>query len=477
VRGAIANFSVQPLTWGASLLLATTLPRFLGSQALGQFSVAVAIIALASTALSLGVTEYLTRRVARKPEDAPRDVAVAVIVQTVAAIVGVALVVIVGPLVAPPFVDFRLLDVLLVGLVIAPLQTLLMASLRGREQHGRFAWLSAMFAVLGALGSVAVLFAGGDVVAFAAVGVLLSVVLTSFNWWVTGFRISLPAFDRALLRDAREFVRGGLPFLSWNITLNIYGGVDRLLLGAFVSTSEIGWYAASFRIIGVTVFIPTVLTTPLFPALSRSAHQPETFRRAIAETLRIALLSTVPLSTGLIVVAPEIPRLLGWPDDFSNAIPLMMILSLHLPIVAVDMILGTAIMALGREARWVQVGLLAAVFNVGINVLLIPATQQAFGNGAIGASIVTVLTEVLMLFGALALMPRNVLDSRVAWLAARIVVAAAATAAVGMTLLPIALPLAVVGGALTYVILAWVLRVVTLDDVQYVRARFSRGAR
>src|SRR5205085_32097 len=126
------------------------------------------------------------------------------------------------------------------------------------------------------------------------------------------------------------------------------------------------------------------------------------------------------------------------PDDFANAVPLMMILSVHLPIVAVDMLLGTVIMAIGREARWVRVGLIAAVFNMGVNLMCIPLSQQLAGNGAIGASITTVLTEVLMFFGALYLIPKHLFDRRIVWQAVRVVLAGLAMGAVGVALLPVA---------------------------------------
>jgi hypothetical protein len=72
-------------------------------------------------------------------------------------------------------------------------------------------------------------------------------------------------------------------------------------------------------------------------------------------------------------------------------------------------------------------------------------------------------------------MPKHLLEGRTAWYGLRIVLAGVATGAAAAALLPIGLPIAVVGGALAYFIGVLVLRAVELADVNYVMNRFKRG--
>jgi O-antigen/teichoic acid export membrane protein len=263
------------------------------------------------------------------------------------------------------------------------------------------------------------------------------------------------------------------------VVLTVTSGIDRVLLGGFVPAAEVGWYAAAFRIIGIPIFIPTLVITPLFPALSRSVSEPDTIRRTIAQTVRIMLLLMVPLCAGIIVVAPAIPALFAWPDDFGNAVPLMVILSLQLPVVAVDMVLGTVLMAIGRQGRWLAVGMFAAALKIALNYVTIPVFEHAVGNGAIGASVVTIATEIVMFGGAMLLIPRSLLDPRLAWGALRIALAGLAIVVVGTYLLPMALALAIAGGVLAYLVASIGLRALTLDDLHLIAARLPlprRGA-
>jgi O-antigen/teichoic acid export membrane protein len=476
VRGTAAIFSVQPLTWASSLLAAAVVPRFLGSDGVGQLAIAFTITGLASVALDLGIGSYFTRRVAQNPARAQRDVGFALVIQLLVFSMGALAIAVLAPLIAPGLRDLRILYWALIWLVAASAHGVLTAALRGQEQHVRYAWLGAMPMVLSAVGAALILFLGVDVLTYAWVGVVLGIVGLGFSWRMSGLRPILPSIDRTFVQEFRVFVRGGFPFLSWSLTMAFYGGIDRLLLGFFVPTSEVGWYSAAYSIIAIPVFIPTLLNTPLLPALSRNAHDPVVLRRAIAKTLRMTMLLTVPLSVGTYVVASVVPGLLGWPIDFVNAVPLMMILSIQMPIVAVDMVLGTVIMAIGREHFWVKLGLAAAVVNIVGNLVAIPFFEHAAGNGPIGASIVTGLTEIWMFAGAIFIIPKHLFDSRILWQAARIIVAATCAGMIATVLLPITFVVSAVAGALTYLLVAWLLRAVSFEDVQYIRERLFRRA-
>ena len=78
----LANFSVQPLTWaGGSLLAAAVVPRFLGSDGLGQLHSGVLDHGHGGHWPGSGITTYLTRRIAQNPRDVARDLGVGLVVQ------------------------------------------------------------------------------------------------------------------------------------------------------------------------------------------------------------------------------------------------------------------------------------------------------------------------------------------------------------------------------------------------------------
>jgi O-antigen/teichoic acid export membrane protein len=402
---------------------------------------------------------------AQHPESVRRDQGLALTIQTATTWVAVVLIAIVGYQLPHLPVEYPFLLAALLPMIAAPAQSLLMSTFRGTERHQSYAWFNASGVVLTSIGGIVVLLLGGSAPLASATAGALFLANTVVAWKLSGLRPALPRFDRALWPHAREFVRAGLPFLSWQITQMAYSQIDRLMLGLLVPAYEVGWYAAANRIVSIPVFIPTLIITPLFPALSRSVNEPHVLRRTIAETLRFTLLLTVPLTAGMIVLAPVIPDLLGWPSDFSNAVVPMSILATQLPLVAVGMVLGSVLMAIGRERRLVLVALFATAFNVGANLVAIPALEHLTGNGGTGAALVTVASEIFMLVGALVLIPKQLLLITSVWDALRITVAGSCTAIAGVSLMPVGLVVSVTAAAATYVIVAALLRVLTMSDI------------
>ena len=142
-----------------------------------------------------------------------------------------------------------------------------------------------------------------------------------------------------------------------------------------------------------------------------SRGRPPVARVCSRPSLIAALILTVPIAAVIIALAPIVPALLHWPAEFDHSVPLMMILALHQPFVAADMVLATGLAALKREGRWLRVGIVAAVINPALNVVFIPLLERHMQDGAIAAAVITVATELLM-FGAVArLLPRDFFTS------------------------------------------------------------------
>jgi O-antigen/teichoic acid export membrane protein len=210
---------------------------------------------------------------------------------------------------------------------------------------------------------------------------------------------------------------------------------------------------------------------PLFPALSRSVDAPDIIRRTVSKTIRIILLLIVPMTAGIVVVARAVPTVLGWPADFENSVPLLVLLSLQLPIIAVDMVFGAVLLAIGRQGPWVTVSVAATAAKLLVDFLAIPFSENLIGNGAVGASIVSLVTEFAMFGGAMILTPNELLDRRMVWDALRILAAGVATVIVGASLMQVSLAVAILGGAVTYIVAVTLLRALTVDDIRPLRGR------
>ena len=201
----------------------------------------------------------------------------------------------------------------------------------------------------------------------------------------------------------------------------------------------------------------------VFPSLSNKALSTSSdFSRTVNKALQLAVFVGTPLAIGIALIAGNIIGLLNYDTGFHQAIPLIQILAFHIPIVSMDMILATALTAKDRQKAWLVVGCVAVVFNPMVNLIAIPFANHRYGNGAIGASVVTVATEVVMMIGAIYLRPKGVLD-RTTWsFLARTVVASLVMIPPVMLAAHAPLAVKVVIGAVTFSVACVCLRLVPI---------------
>jgi O-antigen/teichoic acid export membrane protein len=289
------------------------------------------------------------------------------------------------------------------------LADILAAALQGTERIGKLALWSAVQQYISGAIAIGLLLDHKGVVVYALVvssGSIIPIVANGYHLWpeIRG-RMSID------LRLWRVIAVGGLPFLLWSAILLVYGSIDILMLQEMAGSKTVGWYTLAYSFVGIPTLLPSVLMTVIFPSLSTKALASSSeFSRTVNRALQVAVFVGTPMATGIALTAGNIIRLLHYSAGYEQAVPLIRILAFHIPIVGMDMILAIALTAKDRQKAWLLVGCIAVVFNPAANFIAIPLTKTRFGDGAIGASIVTVATEVVMMIGAIYLRPSGVLD-------------------------------------------------------------------
>jgi O-antigen/teichoic acid export membrane protein len=467
MRGALALFSIQPLTWASSFLLIIYAPQYLSSMTMGQWAILVALGGIASTVLGLGVPTVLVRRVAADPENVAASGAISVVLVTGASVIGCALVAL--AIHETRIVDLPPLTLELVfgGVVLSLVQTVFLSILNGQHRLGRFAWLSAAGSVTTSIATIAVLLAGGGLLGILFSTLLVAVVVAALTWRASNVTLAWSAVNVASLR---ALLIAGLPFAGMSLVLRLRGDAEVMLLGLGLSVEVLGWWSAAERISYIALFVPTLLATPLMPALSGVARDAAAFRNTLRRSLDLTVVLTLGASCGVVAIAPAVPATFGWGTDFVSAIPLIELLSLVTPVVSAGIILGTALIALGDERRWFVMSVVASSLHLIVTPAAIYSFNLMSGNGSIGAAIAKLLIEFVMIGGALYLLPRGTV-SRSSWVVAlkAIVASCVMILAVRMILASLtswlALPVAIGSGGIIYLIVLATLRILPASEL------------
>jgi len=454
----------QLATWAISLIVLIRVPDQLGTSDWGRFGFSLAFVQFFGLAASLGSSTLLTRTIAREPTLLPTYVYNALVMKFVLAgtlsvgALGLAF------LLGKSGVVLVVVALACLGMLLVVVNQVFVGALSGVERFGRPALWAAVQVYLASGLGLLVIAAGGGVVGYATAFALAGIVPMIANgrtvWpWLKGAR-------RVDLGIWRVLVRGGAPLMVLMSLNLVYATIDIPILDSIAGDTTVGWYTLAYRWVAIPIFISTAAVTAFFPSFSaHGTDRSEEFVRLVNRALRLVITMSVPAAVGLAVLADDV-RQLFYGAEFEPFVPIVRILALHIPLVAVGMILGMALIASDRQSRYIVVAAFAAVLNPVVGIFAIRAAVDAYDNGAIGAALVTVGTEVFVMCGALAVRSKGVMDGRVVLLGVRVVVAGLAMA--GAVILVDTAPIVVriVVGVTAYAIASMVLRTVTLAEVR-----------
>lgn len=464
VRNIVALLGSQLATWIITLVMVIIVPRQLGDAQYGRLNFATAFVSFFGLLAAMGSTTFITKEVARDASRVGSLVFNALVMGAVASTLLSAAAIVVVHALGYPAQTCILVSIACAGMAVTTLSGMLVAGLQGLQRMGRSAIWMVVQVYASSVGVLAVLAAHKGLVAVALVTACAGL-------------ISLVGNGALLLRNLRQGVRldlrlwkalaiGGLPFLLWNGVLMIYGSVDTPMLSYMTNDRTVGWYTLAYKLISVPAFFGPLVVTAFFPSFSANgADASPRFAVLANRAIRMIVFATAPMAAGVIIIAADVISLLHYPTGFAHTVPLIRILALHVPVVGLDTVLGAALMASDRQKSWVMVGCLAAMLNPLLNLIAIPITVEAFGNGAVGASIVTVATELFMMAGAIYLRPRGVLDWPVVHYLFRCILACVPILMVGTFADHVWLPAKIVLGVVAYGVASLALRTVTRGDV------------
>jgi len=392
VKTAAALLSVQGMTWLTSLVSLLVVPRYLGAGNLGIWATAGTLASIAALVASWGTANQLIKDIARQPEGAAslfvHVVALRLAIWSCFALLIAAVTVVM----IDDFTIRVVIFLMLAGGAVGLIGSAASSALQGNQTIGVLSFIGAVLGAGSQAAIILVLMRGGGLIGLALVGTgavsAVAVVSVVLFWRKLGRRVSLS--KSAVIGVAS----GGVAFLAWDVALQTYASIDYVLLAALTDSKTVGEYAFALRLSAIPAFVATVVTASIYPALAAAAHSDRAFfKRVLTEGTRIVIVVSLPMATGLIVLAPQLTRLIGGGHQYDEAVPLLIILCIQIPLVAIDTVLGTGLFALDKQRRLAIVGWCAAVLNPAINLAAIPLTVHWFNNGAIGAAVITAATE------------------------------------------------------------------------------------
>jgi len=395
LRGTIAYTAAAVIQRGIGFVLLPVYARVLTPADYGQIGVLMTIAAAVATVLSFGLETAIFRgyvRLADRPQELRRFVNT---VGTFAIIAPLLLAVAAGLGLSSTFENaFEVpRSAVALGFIGAALLTsatvVPLAILRAQERLREYLRLTGVQVVL----TVGLTLTLVVVLGWGVVGWMLAFAAASAALLVRGVIVVGHAWSREL--DARHLVAAlafGLPMIPhalahWGLSLS-----DRMILGTYLDSAAVGVYYVAY-LFGLPISLLAVglsqAVQPLYARASIAGDRNRELARSVSDQALACILATMVVA----VVGPPAVRAF-LPSAYAPAASFVPWIALGHGLYALYFIPMNAITVLSGRNRWVWVvTLIAAIVNVGLNILLVPRI------GATAAAINTVVGYAILVVG------------------------------------------------------------------------------
>jgi PST family polysaccharide transporter len=201
-------------------------------------------------------------------------------------------------------------------------------------------------------------------------------------------------------RNISEALKESASMFLFRSAVSLYTTANALILGAVATPLAVGFYSGAERIARGVINLTSPVSQSIFPRVSNLVLKDS--RKAITLVRLSLMIMTVfglVVGTALFVGAPFIVRiLLG--KGYESAVPVLRILSLLVPSVALGNVLGVQwMLPLGMDRQFNKIIITAGVINVGLALWWASRWQHVGMAWAVSVAemIVTILFFVVLI--------------------------------------------------------------------------------
>lgn len=428
-KNTTVMLGAQAITWISSFVLLMFLPRYLGSEDYGRLYLAISMAMIISIIIDFGGNYLIPKEVSKSRKSAPR------ILLSYIGVRGILWVIcMIGLVIFSLIVDYSpLVMTLIIILGVSKLWQGLYKAIKGcfqgfeQMEYPSVGVIAEKIFI--ALFAVSALLLGAGPVPIAiimTIGAFINLIICiKFAPKIISY---IPDFK---VKTSLSLLKSSLPYFLWSIFAVIYYRIDAVMLSTMTTESVVGWYGGAYRFFDVVMFLPSILTTVIFPIFSKLWDDgEEDLHTTFQQSLKFILVAAIPMCLLFFAFAENIIALFYGLEEYGPSVLILQVFAVGIVLVYVDFILGSTILATDKQRPWAVIGFVAVLLNVGLNYLLIPYAQQNWANGAVGAAVTTLLTELFIMGAAFIMLPRQYFKNYDIWIplkgvAAGLVMAAA----------------------------------------------------
>jgi len=373
-----------------SFIYFTFLARHLGTEAIGQYFFAISFASLFSVLMDLGLAPVLTREIAKGNQSEEKWFQQIFSLKILFSIITIVIAIILDNILFYSDIVRDLIYLSIFIILIDSFTLLFYAFIRGKQNLKYESRAVIIFQIIVLALGFSLMQYSDNVFLFITVLFIASL----FNLIYSGIILRLKLKIKLRLKYNQDLIKRilkiALPFALAAIFAKVYAYIDTVFLKIFLGDNEVGIYSVAYKITFAFQFIPLAFVAALYPAFSHYyQNNREELKRILSKSFNYLLYISLPISLGIIALAPEIIAKV-YTNQFSNTILPLQILIASLPFLFINFSLSSFLNATNRQRINTRNLGLIMIINIILNIVLIQSL------GVLGAALASSISTFLL---------------------------------------------------------------------------------
>lgn len=202
---------------------------------------------------------------------------------------------------------------------------------------------------------------------------------------------------RFSFKGIKQHIKPTLVFFGMVLATTAFNYIDVLMLGFWSEYDQVAYYSQAANMSKLLLSLMTGVAIAGFPRIANLAANGkyEEVAKTISDAFKLITFLILPMTVGLIMVAPTfIPLFLG--INYLGTIVPLQVMALVITFIGLEYIVQSMVLnSLGYESVSLKIVISGSILNILANCILIPS------QGAVGASLASAGAELCMLIAAL----------------------------------------------------------------------------
>lgn len=394
VRTIFTNMSwmmiSQIITSICAFIWTLILARYLGVSNFGIFGTAVSFSTIFLIIGDFGVAAYIIRSISTDFKNEAKYIGCALTIKLFLSIIYMIIVFI--ALLILGWDNFTVVICLLFAIesLIKSFTNILYSPFQAHENMKYQAISNTILTILTFVFIIIITFTNWQLYGIALAYILANIITLIYTYLALKKHIIVPKFIFDL-NFSKKILIGGMPFALMGFFYTIYYSIDMVMLEQFSGPYYTGLYNSTYKLISVLNLFYSIYTSVIFPVMSKLfKNEGDLLQLSFNKSIKYLSLVTIPLSIATVFYASDIITFI-YGNQYAQADNVLKILIWTVIFLFVNGAGSLVLNASHKEVSTTKIYSVAALFNVVLNLILIPRYN------VYGASVATVLSEILIL--------------------------------------------------------------------------------